>query len=478
MGSGVSVEMTSKAKELISIVSSDSSINRTNALKELWDLTNNNDYKKPLASAESGLLPVLVNILKDNNTDIDTKKNASGCLWYLSRDDDVRLILAKEPGLIATCASLLKSGSENSDVRVHCAIMLLNIAIENASYTILLSKDINLLPTLHDIIKDSSSSLELREQCVKLLANICYGISRDNVQLLLDNNIHTLAIDLLRPLNSTDTSSWPNFKSAYSYGQWCLILLMRLCRYEQAALAVKAIGGDDVLRPLVTITSSRGDTNIYASFAIAFVDGRSESKKSTGKAALLVSVPKTLQYLIDVFKNTLELKGGPCYGFGIFMLQVIVGAVSVLTISDDNKKLLIESPILDYLVKVLELFRNNGDELVAKTSNGLFKAGGGGKDIETASLAIEALVQLSFYYSNDDDLRNKYTNPDYNIIKLIDDLIETAPTPLGQKDKDNLMVLRNRLVPLATSTTSDDISNDTSNSNVTVMMSYAWLLLL
>ena len=59
---------------------------------------------------------------------------------------------------------------------------------------------------------------------------------------------------------------------------------------------------------------------------------------------------------------------------------------------------------------------------------------------------------------------------------LIDALIEAPPSPLGPKDKENLLVLRNRLVAVtASSSVTDDVSDSQSSiSDVHVMMSYAW----
>jgi len=64
------------------------------------------------------------------------------------------------------------------------------------------------------------------------------------------------------------------------------------------------------------------------------------------------------------------------------------------------------------------------------------------------------------------------------MIQLIDALLEAPPSPLGPKDKENLMVLRNRLKPISVPVidTHDAIDDDFSSSisGPTVMMSYAW----
>ena len=64
------------------------------------------------------------------------------------------------------------------------------------------------------------------------------------------------------------------------------------------------------------------------------------------------------------------------------------------------------------------------------------------------------------------------------MIELIDALIEAPPSPLGPKDKENLMVLRNRLKPVSVPVMDAVIDttdhSGSSMSGPTVMMSYAW----
>ena len=66
-------------------------------------------------------------------------------------------------------------------------------------------------------------------------------------------------------------------------------------------------------------------------------------------------------------------------------------------------------------------------------------------------------------------------------MSMIDALIETPPSPLGPKDRENLMVLRNRLVVVTVSSSSSGVVDDSHDSTISskgsgvhVMMSYAW----
>ena len=346
-----------------------------------------------------------------------------------------------------------------------------------------MKKDLGLLPVLYNLAKsdvDKELNRTLKVSSWAALGNMAGVSKKDMVQCLLDNNIHKLAVDLLRPLDKSSTGSWQLEKSEYAC--WIVLFLMNFCRHEQAALAVKSIGGDDVLNPIVTISHPMANryiftsgVNIYASFATAFVAGRDEGKKSSGKRALLVEVPKTLDYLLEAFINIFNLDGGTGYQFGLVKLPAIVGALAILAISDGNKRVLVNSRALYFVMKVLEHF-TSGKELIGVTTTGTTSAGGGSNDLESASLAIEALVQLSFFYDDhDDDLRVTYMDPKYNMINLIDNLLERPPNPLTLKDKENLMILRNRLIPSAAPVFEDPIIDTTQSSeptNVHVMMSY------
>ena len=203
MGSGVSVEVTNKAKELINIVSSSSSSDRADALEQLGDLCDNDDCKKPLASPEAGLLPLLVAIIKDTDTAgyLSCRTRAVRCINSISLGDDIEMILVEEPDLITSFHSIISNDSNSNDLRVACANTICNIGITNNDLAIILIKEPGLLASLHDTAKNETNDIEIRQNCVRVLANICRSVSKDDVSILIANNIHTLAVDLLRPLD-------------------------------------------------------------------------------------------------------------------------------------------------------------------------------------------------------------------------------------------------------------------------------------
>jgi len=168
MGSGVSVEIITHAKKLIDTAKDNTSTERTNALKQLRDLADNDNYRKSLASSESGLLQVLLSILKDDNSCDDTKKNASGIIFSLSYDNDVGLLLAKESGLMEVCVSTINSPCV-MDIKFNLLAGIVNLlngtgntGKSKDAISILVSKELQLLPTLHDIIKSDKEHIQIR----------------------------------------------------------------------------------------------------------------------------------------------------------------------------------------------------------------------------------------------------------------------------------------------------------------------------
>ena len=114
------------------------------------------------------------------------------------------------------------------------------------------------------------------------------------------------------------------------------------------------------------------------------------------KLELLKSATSSIDRIIDLLSNTLNLKGGQGYKYGVFPLHSSVRAISILATNDDLKKYLLTSDkaVLILLVRVLR-------EFVSDTGGG--SAGGGGKDKVSAELAASALLKLA-PNQNDDEV--------------------------------------------------------------------------
>jgi hypothetical protein len=176
-----------------------------------------------------------------------------------------------------------------------------------------------------------------------------------------------------------------------------------------------------------------------------YISGRDE------KDAVLERLPELLHTVVDVFQDTTQGREGDGYNFGMFKIPFLVGLVAVLAISDANKRALLENEhVLSLIVSVLRRFQENQPEYsgIYKLYNSLKLVGGGGKDTESLTKAIEALLQLSFFYAAGDveALRERFLKADPDLVKLLTDLVENPPRPLDKDDKTGLSALLQRLV--------------------------------
>jgi hypothetical protein len=112
---------------------------------------------------------------------------------------------------------------------------------------------------------------------------------------------------------------------------------------------------------------------------------------------LLKSCTAAISKIIDLLENTMNLQGGDGYSYVVFSLHSSVRALRVLAISDQNKAFLADKNhrTIKLLVRVVK-------EFVEGVGGG--RAGGGENDTISPSLAVLALLELSFIHSEDEDL--------------------------------------------------------------------------
>ena len=131
------------------------------------------------------------------------------------------------------------------------------------------------------------------------------------------------------------------------------------------------------MQSIISIKSN-GIECLKAMFAIAFITGRDESNKDS--KSILCEKPEISAGLVDILSNILDCKGGIDYRLGTFSVRLVLQACLVLSISEDNKKVLVKTPLIQMLVRVLNLFISNSPPIPS--------CGGGGADTESAELAI------------------------------------------------------------------------------------------
>jgi hypothetical protein len=159
----------------------------------------------------------------------------------------------------------------------------------------------------------------------------------------------------------------------------------------------------------------------------------------------------------------------------MYGLRVVLKACLSLALAEANKIVLARGPLLQLLVRALQLFASDAPELA--TSKGA-SAGGGGADIASAELAIELLLQLSFVYAEDEDLRTNFMTPATGLTDLLPQLRTNNKLPANSQQSAGLLMGRLTKAPpqaAAPSPSSEPAAGGTCSKNTRhVMLSYCW----
>jgi hypothetical protein len=204
-------------------------------------------------------------------------------------------------------------------------------------------------------------------------------------------------IDILKKAGP-DPTKW---KKGDSPEGWANIFFMNAAQHAFALIPLRTRGLVELLEPLLKINHYQ---SLKASATIAYLVG---GDAEGDKLELLKSATSSIDRIIDLLSNTLNLKGGQGYGgygYGVFPLSSSVRAISVLATNDDHKSYLLASDkaVITLLVRVLR-------EFVSDTGGG--SAGGGGKDKLSAELAASALLEFSYQSSTYNNNNNSKLDP-------------------------------------------------------------------
>jgi hypothetical protein len=167
-------------------------------------------------------------------------------------------------------------------------------------------------------------------------------------------------------------------------------------------------------------------------YIIAFLTGKDE--QSQLRASVAAEHPDIIPQLVAVLENTLNGIGGADHPLGTFCLRLTLNACLVLSISDSNKELLIQSSLLPLLVRAVRMFVDAEPPIEC--------CGGGAEDVEAAELAVGTLVQLAFYYDSNVALQSSYLTANVVLLDLLQGFISNEKTCDPAKDNARLLVKR------------------------------------
>ena len=413
--------------------------------KIIINLASNSRNKISMGNSKYDLFSLIIKTLKSNDDSIE-------CLNLtldLCRHDDNRKSLGlSEHGLVPLLVEKMKASTGEFRTQALGVLRKLSIATENRLY---LGTE-EFITILCNIVKEEKGDI-LTSALIILTKLSVRGIIEKIASSEVYTNVFNLLIEADKSKDHDCISRSLNF-------------FMCFARYPDTSKLVKGIPNS--VPTFTSLLESNSITKLKAAFIISYLVGKDEGKGE--KRSLLASVPDLSSWLVDVLQNTLDSKGGDGYSLGNFELPSIVNAIFSLSISDENKAVLVKLPLVPLLVRVLIMFKDNKPEIVHGTGNAL----GGGNDIDSATAAIGALIQLSFYFDSDEELRAEFITPESKVADVLSDLLKLSINQSERKvllDPESIQNASSLLRRLTSSSSTDNVKEYKKQH---IMLSYAW----
>jgi hypothetical protein len=459
---------------LVDLVNGNTIFDKSNVFIILLNLSFEPANHQTMTGSEMGLLPALIGALRGSRSGLTI--SVCAIIKNLAFAEETKRYAALDGNeLLPTLNSLLKQSLDQNDSELTYIIchVVEALTVGGSLCDAFASPKFIFLTALHDIlISPPNGDLKMQHRVIVSLWNIAEHSTPYVAYELIRCNIHTTMVQILQ-VAGNNTANW-----ATEIPSKALCFLMNICRHPFASAIIKRVPDIIVFMTEVS-TSSRIDQHcpqsLKALFILVFMLGREENGLKTALLPLpaIVDVTNHVQLLIDIYSNTMQSKGGTGYELGAFCLRVIVSAISALAVSDSNKHLLTASPQLLLLLRdTLKLFVEGGPQIRL--------SGGGGNDTETAAVAVETILQLSFYYESDLDLQTLYMTSEVGLAGLLEMYVCSPHQAISLASQRTAMHLLARLrssqarVSNASPHSQADAALVLPASRKHVMISYAW----
>jgi hypothetical protein len=475
-----------KVRKLIETAKSSYGATRTNALKELWNLSDINHYKEYFLEPRLSFASTLVEILRDPGIELESILNAVSCVWYLSREIKCRERMCSEIELVVAMMAVI-----DRSVAIKKAVLcaLANCSIDPNSHPYLLSSRVGYLEYLKtDIIRNYDNSFCYQSvYCFTSYMNRsdCLTINGFGLTELMYQKLFTYG---------TSVSRWNMRFNGPAY--WCLNMIMNASKFPEGADLIRSF--PDSTGFFTAILATEDVESIKSAFILANLHGSNEGNSTT--KALLETYPRVLELVGKIMIATMDFDESRSdikdlsrrgFAYGIIRFPDISAALKNLSLSEKNKRVILANKrILSSVLDVIRSFIWNAPEYAARSGVAVELAGGGGGDVWTLQNFLELLLQLSFCFESSVALHREFSQiNEHNIPKLLQMILELpderATPPQIRQLVFTLLVRYNPLLAekvLSSSTvespssTVTDLSYAVSSMSITskhIMISYA-----
>jgi hypothetical protein len=465
MGAGANALFTGeeqqKASDLVTTVQTKSGNERVLALKELWSLSDSDKYKESLCDPSFPLLATLRSILESD--DEEAHLPATGIIWYLSRifAGKVR-IGSSEVKLIPVLIPFLSKSNESSS-REHVLKTFVNLLMDKRTHSYVSTPEFGFFQVIfHQICANPDNFL-----LYYCIANFATESTAEDIQLLIYNDFHQFMATKL----FAGKPPW----TGYIPEEQCLRFFTKISVTATGADAIRAFNKPDFFTQLM---HSDDFERVYATMILANVYGKDENTYQT--KALLISESNILELILSIMDYTLHSGGNnnnnsirnnsdnknnnnesspQGYLYGRVGLREISSALKSLSISDENKKMLVNySKLLDFSAEVIQSYLKNSTAYTGWCDVVQVPAGGGGEDLDSFENLVEFLLQLSYYYEDDESLQVAFQKCSFDLKTIIKEIMNLPAERNCPFESRHLAVLLYKRLD-STSSTAENIKS-------------------
>jgi hypothetical protein len=419
--SGISEELKDKTVALVQSCKTDEGNTRTESLKQLWDLAFDDTHRVPLTQRALEFVPTMVWVLENCKHELQTIEKCTGALWCLSGDPACRVHLCQsEFRLVPAIMGIIRL---NSTIQTNTSNILLNCSIDSRTHDVLLYPDYGYLEFLMAEIR-ANPDIPLQYNAFQCLTT---NIDAKPVLLLVKNGLPQFIMSKWIS-NGTNTNEWKEIPKR------CLNILLYLSKHTEGADSIRSLNEHEFIYSLLKVQDVQG---IKTAFLVACLYGREES--NARMKSLLEKSPRLIPLITSVFEATItydpttpKVKELENKGFvpGVIQLSNIASALKNLSLSEKNKMIILHNKeLLNYILTAIQAFIDNKTQF-GGVYDGMFRSAGGGReDCLSLELFLELLLQLSFYYEDDEAMRIAFNSfGQFTIASMVEAILNLDPS--------------------------------------------------
>jgi hypothetical protein len=402
------------------------------AFEELYEFCHNPKFKEAVCAREDlGLLSTLKDILQDSMDNEFICGWIFLCLANLTSDSVANRIAisSRELELLPILMNILRDANDETLID-YAETTMGNCSLTPDVHEFLLSSEVDWLSYLTELLKTRPDDTLTYWRFTNLISRM----NDQHLSLILEKDIINPILRKLLSFGSNSSLMSKIDKDGILFRIYTFVANFSSIHSGRIYLKDYFEKNSEYCSCFLQLLDSPDIIGIFSTIILSNIYGRDENNQTT--KSLLVEHKHILSRLVDLLDATINYdinrpividlinKG---FKYGPIKLHVLTSSIRNLSISDENKNIMIkDSKLIELSCQVIEAFLNNSVEFYGiPVGQTIFNyTGGGGKDLLTIENILELLLQLSFISDDENILNFTFnTNPHYNVKELLEKLI-------------------------------------------------------